>query len=153
VRRSSGGKCWDVNHAAPLSVPPVRVLVVDDHAFIRAGVCRLLSNSPGITVVGDCDDGVHAAAAVARTRPHVVIMDFEMPISSGPEATREIRADHPHVRVLILTGSPASDRVAQAAEAGAVGLLAKSGDPAVLVSAVQRIASGGTAWPTSAFTI
>ena len=147
----STGEGCDVNHAQLLPLPAVRVLVVDDHAFIRAGVCRLLSNSTGIEVVGDCDDGVHAAAAVARTQPDVVIMDLQMPILSGPEATRAISAEHPHVRVLILTGSPASDRVTQAAEAGAVGLLSKSGDPAALVSAVRCIAAGGTAWPGRAF--
>ena len=126
---------------------PVRVLVVDDHAFIRAQVTEILNAHQDIEVVGECDDGSRATELAARTRPHVVVMDFRMPEMSGIEATRRLLLANPEVRVLILTGSLSHHLVSEAGAAGAVGLLSKGDQAEGLVAAVRRVAAGGTVWP------
>src|SRR6478609_1957463 len=100
-----------------------RVLLVDDHAFVRAQIAEILTATPD-----------------------VVLMDVRMPIKSGIEATRDLMAVAPHVRVLMLTGSPTPGAVLESAEAGAVGLLLKGGDADLLIDAVRTVAAGGTAW-------
>jgi len=124
----------------------IRVLLVDDHSFVRAAVSALLSDEDGIEVVGECADGVDVASTAASVRPDVVLMDVRMP-TSGIEATRSLLAEQPTVRVLMLTSSFQADEFEKAARAGAVGFLAKGGQPAVLVSAIRIAAAGGTVWP------
>ena len=125
----------------------IRVLVVDDHAFVREASAALLESAGGIAVVGQCADGAQVLKAAAESDPHVVLMDVEMPITSGLEATRQLTAARPAVRVVIVTGSAAATTPQQAAEAGAVGYLTKGGDPQRLLAAVRTVAAGGTAWP------
>ena len=125
----------------------IRVLVVDDHAFVREASAALLESTGGIAVVGQCADGAEVLGAVAEAAPHVVLMDIEMPITSGMEATRQLTAARPSVRVLIVSGSAATASPQEAAEAGAVGYLTKGGDPQRVVAAVRTAAAGGTAWP------
>lgn len=126
-----------------------RVLIVDDHAFIRAQVTEILNAHPDIEVIGECDDGTGAPELALLTKPHVVVMDFRMPKLSGIEATRLLLVDQPQLRVLILTASVSEQLIAQARAAGAVGVLAKGTEPAALVAAVRRVAAGGTVWPGS----
>ena len=123
-----------------------RVMLVDDHAFVRAQIAEILSGTPDIEVVGECADGADVLPAAAAAAPDVVLMDVRMPIKSGIEATRDLLAVAPRVRVLMLTGSPTPGAVADSEQAGAVGLLLKGGDPDVLIEAVRTVAAGGTAW-------
>ena len=113
----------------------IRVLIVDDHPFVRTGVSRLLSQADGIVVVGECVDGDE------------VLMDIRMPGTSGLIATRDLLAGQPRIRVLMLTASITGATVDAAVRAGAVGYLLKGGDPDALLAAVRTVAVGETAWP------
>jgi DNA-binding NarL/FixJ family response regulator len=127
----------------------IRVLVVDDHPFVRETLVLLLRTVEGIAVVGECADGAEVAEAAAEIHPDVVVMDVEMPILSGLDATRQLVAARPEVRVLIVTGSVATVTPREAAAAGAVGYLPKGGQPERLVAAIQAAAAGRTFWPGS----
>lgn len=133
-----------------LATPPnhsIRVLIVDDHPFVRAGVADILTMAGGMEVVGESDDGWAVPDLAARSHPHVVLMDLSMPKMSGIEATRALLAEQPGIRVMMLTGSDGERNRSEAADCGAVGFLLKGGDPDTLVAAVRSVANGGTAWP------
>ena len=119
-----------------------RVLVVDDHAMVRAGITALLSSTEDLEVVGQAPDGEAAVAARAATGPDVVLMDLSMPVVDGVEATRRMVAEDPEVRVVVLTSFSDRERVADALEAGAVGYQLKDCEPAELLAAVRAAAAG-----------
>jgi len=125
----------------------IRVLIVDDHAVVRLGVRAMLAQADDIVVVGECTDGGQVVQAAEELSPDVVVMDLRMPVMDGVEATRALLARRPNTRVLILTANIASRALADARAAGAVGALAKGGDPAALVTATREVAAGRTAWP------
>jgi DNA-binding NarL/FixJ family response regulator len=127
----------------------IRVLVVDDHAFVRAGLHGLLDGADGIVVVGECADGSEVARSAKLLAPDVVLMDVQMPLMSGIEAARQLRDEQSKSRVLMITGSVSPGLLDQAASAGAAGYLLKGGDPHQLVEAVRAVAAGGTVWPAS----
>ncbi|GAA1173176.1 response regulator transcription factor [Ornithinimicrobium humiphilum] len=120
----------------------VRVLLVDDQPLLLQGFAMILSVEDDLEVVGQVTDGEKAAAAVARLQPDVVLMDVQMPVLDGIEATRRIVAGHPDVRVLILTTFDRDDYLFAALEAGASGFLLKNSDPDDLVDAVRAVAEG-----------
>jgi DNA-binding NarL/FixJ family response regulator len=124
----------------------IKVLVVDDHAFVREGLRGILDGTDGIEVVGECSDGDQVSAATATLHPDVVLMDVVMPVLSGIDATRALAAEQRTVRVLMVTGFMTQAALADAFEAGAVGFLLK-GDSDGLVRAVRTVAAGGTVWP------
>lgn len=126
----------------------IRVMLVDDHPFVRAGVSGVLSGAGDIEVVGECDDGTLVPETAASVLPHVVLMDVRMPAKSGMEATRDLLASQPGIRVVMLTGSLTGGSLHEAMQAGAVGYLLKGGPPNELVNAVRAVAAGGTAWPS-----
>jgi DNA-binding NarL/FixJ family response regulator len=121
---------------------PVRVLVVDDHQMVRAGITALLAATDDIVVVGQAGDGNEATVAATQTRPDVVLMDLSMPVVDGVEATRRIIAVLPDVKVVVLTSFSDHARVSDALAAGAVGYLLKDCDPADLLAAVHSAAAG-----------
>ena len=121
---------------------PIRVLVVDDHEVVRAGLRMLLGREPGIEVVGEAGDGSAAQEAVAQTAPDVVLMDLSMPGMDGIEATSRLTADHPSVRVVVLTTFADREHVTAAIDAGAVGFILKDADPGALADAVRSAARG-----------
>jgi DNA-binding NarL/FixJ family response regulator len=133
----------------PKEEPLIRVLVVDDHDFVRAMVTRVLSGAGDIEVVGECQDGTCVLPAAAVLNPDVVLMDVHMSGLSGVDITRDLVAVDPHVRVLILTGSAHNRRLRESVDAGAAGCLLKSGDPQLLISAVREVAAGGSVWPVT----
>jgi DNA-binding NarL/FixJ family response regulator len=125
----------------------IRVLIADDHPFVRAGVAALLRSAEGIELVGQCADGGEVVRAADALAPDVIVMDVDMPVQSGFEATREILARHLDVRVIILSVSVVTGGGPEiAARCGAVGYVLK-GQPGQLVEAVRSVADGGTAWP------
>jgi DNA-binding NarL/FixJ family response regulator len=124
-----------------------RVLIVDDHAFVRTGLTALLNGADGIAVVGECADGADVPDIATAVRPDVVLMDVQMPRVCGPDATRTLLTRQPTVRVLMVSASMTPRTLGDAAAAGASGYLLKGGDPGALVTAVQTVAAGGTAWP------
>jgi DNA-binding NarL/FixJ family response regulator len=125
-------------------VPPVRVLLVDDHALVRAGLAALLEAAGGIVVVGEAADGEQALDLLENSRPDVVLMDLSMPGMDGVTATRRIVAQRPETQVLVLTSFSDRDRVRDALSAGAIGYLLKDSPPHDVVNGVRAAAQHGS---------
>ena len=92
----------------------IRVLIADDHAIVRHGLCALLGTERGIEVVGEAKDGNEAVARTKQLAPDVVIMDIVMPRKDGVEATAEIRAAVPSAKIVVLTSFGTSDMISRA---------------------------------------
>ena len=122
---------------------PVRVVLADDHAIVRKGIREFLEEDPEITVVAEAGDGGEAFRLVGEHHPDVVVLDIQMPRVTGIEATRQIKAAFPDVRVLILTAYEDDPYVFALLRAGADSYLLKSADPDELVRAVKTTAAGG----------
>jgi DNA-binding NarL/FixJ family response regulator len=120
----------------------IRVVVVDDHELVRAGLVELLGVADDIDVVGTAADGGSALEVVAEQQPEVVLMDLSMPGVGGIEATRSILLDHPGVRVVALTSSSGSSEVLGALDAGAIGYLLKDASPDELRGGIRAAARG-----------
>ena len=120
----------------------IRVLVADDHAIVRKGLCALLSTEPGIVVVGEAHNGLEAIALAERFHPDVLLMDLVMPGVDGLEVIRRVTARLPKVRILVLTGFAGDEKVFPAIRAGALGYLLKDSDPGELVQAIRQVHSG-----------
>jgi DNA-binding NarL/FixJ family response regulator len=127
---------------APEPTARLRVLVVDDQALVRAGFTSILQREDDIEVVGEAADGVEALEAVASTRPDVVLMDVRMPRMDGLAATRQLRARHPTVRIVVLTTYDLDEYLLEALRAGASGFLLKDVRAEQLPGAVRAAASG-----------
>jgi DNA-binding NarL/FixJ family response regulator len=126
-------------------VVSIKVLVVDDQAMVRAGICMLLAAQADIEVVGEAADGARAVDAVPSTRPDVVLMDIRMPELDGIEATRRIMAGGTAPpRVVMLTTFDLDEYVFDALAAGASGFLLKHARPEELLFGVRAAAAGDT---------
>jgi DNA-binding NarL/FixJ family response regulator len=121
---------------------PIRIVVVDDQAVIRAGLRMILDHEPDLAVVGEASDGLQALSLVAAVRPDVVLMDIRMPRLDGIEACRRLTAAGQGGAVLILTTFDDDAYVLGAVRAGAAGFLLKDAGPDVLVSAVRTLFGG-----------
>ena len=120
----------------------ITILVVDDHPVFRKGLVMVLGANPDIQVVGEAADGVEAVEKATELQPSVVIMDLQMPRSSGAEATAALRKAAPNTKVLILTVSERNGDIFEAMQAGARGYLLKYVDIEQLVAAVKVVALG-----------
>ncbi|GAA3936995.1 response regulator transcription factor [Microbacterium soli] len=121
----------------------IRVLLVDDHAMLRAGFRMILATQPDIEVVGEASTGAEGVELAARLHPDVITMDVQMPDMDGIEATRRIVAD-PEITasVAIVTTFDRDEYLFQALDAGAGGFLLKNAGPEELISAVRALAAG-----------
>jgi DNA-binding NarL/FixJ family response regulator len=124
--------------------PPVRVVLADDQALVRAGFRVLLDTEDGFEVVGEAADGAEAVAVARDTRPDVVVMDVRMPGVDGLVATKQITEDPglADVRVLVLTTFDVDEYVFEALRGGASGFLLKDTEPVELLRALRVIADG-----------
>ncbi|MEU6014881.1 response regulator transcription factor [Streptomyces sp. NPDC047515] len=123
--------------------PPVRILLCDDHAVVRAGLLALLGSEPDIEVVGEAGSGEEAVALAAKLTPDVVLMDLQLGEGiDGVEATRRIAATEAHV--LVLTTYDTDADITRAIEAGATGYLLKAERPEELFAAIRSAAQGRT---------
>lgn len=124
------------------AVPKIRVLIVDDHAIVREGLRNFLGLLPDLELVGEAANGAEALAAVARSRPEVVLMDLVMPEMDGVEATRRLASEHPKVKVIVLTSFSDDDKLYPAIKAGAVAYLLKDVGARELAEAIRAAARG-----------
>lgn len=120
----------------------VRVMIVDDHSIVREGLRTLLSEEPGLDVVGEAADGADAVAGAAALRPDVILMDLVMPTVDGIEATRRLRQAGTPAQVIVLTSFVDDRRVRDALQAGAIGYLLKDVLRPELVQAIRAAAQG-----------
>ena len=121
---------------------PIRVLIVDDDALVRAGLSMLLAGAEDIAIVGEATDGSEVTAAVAELEPDVVLMDIRMRTMDGLAATEAVRAADRAPDVIVLTTFEADDYVLRALRAGASGFLLKDTPPAEIVRALRAVAAG-----------
>lgn len=123
---------------------PVRVVLVDDETLVRAGLRMILEGDPTIEIVGEAIDGVSAVTTVADVAPDVILMDIRMPHMDGLAAAKRILAQHPQMKIIVLTSFDVDDLVPRALRLGAKGYLLKDTPPRELIDAVQRVAAGDT---------
>lgn len=120
----------------------IRVMVVDDHPLVRAGLTSLLAASADIVIVAEAGSGEGAVALLETAAPDVVLMDLSMPGIDGIESTRRVMAAAPGTAVVMLTSFHDTTRVAEALRAGAVGYLLKDSEPTELLAAIRAAARG-----------
>ncbi len=120
----------------------IRVLVVDDHPVVRAGLAQLLVEAEDVGLVGMAEDGTSALAMAREQRPDVILMDLEMPGVDGIEATGSIRDEQPGTQVVVLTSFSDQERILDALDAGAIGYLLKGADPDELLRGIRAAARG-----------
>jgi two-component system response regulator NreC len=120
----------------------IRVLICDDHALVREGLGAILRENPGFEVVGEAGNGLEAVAAAQRLRPHVVLMDIDMPELSGLEATRRIGAARLPSKVLVLSLYDDEDLIAECMNVGAAGYVLKDGPASQLLYAIEAVHRG-----------
>jgi two-component system invasion response regulator UvrY len=121
---------------------PLRIILVDDHAVVRAGFRRLLEQQADIQVVAEADDGDRAYALVVEHEPDVVVMDLSMPGVSGLETIRRIASRQPMARILVFSMHEDASLAERAIQLGARGYVTKSSAPETLATAVAEIAAG-----------
>jgi len=119
----------------------IRVVIVDDHAMLRAGLEQLLAGEADLEVVGKAADGAEAVALVREVRPDVVLMDLQMPGLDGVEATRQIVGEE-LADVLVLTSYSDAERIVGALDAGALGYLLKDAEPDEVLRGIRAVARG-----------
>jgi two-component system, NarL family, response regulator DevR len=119
-----------------------RIVLVDDHEIVRLGLITLLEDQPGLQVVGEAGNAADAIQVVATLRPDVVLMDIRMPGDGGIEATRQITARFPEIKVVMLTSFADDELVMRAISAGAVGYVLKQVGNEELLRAIAAAARG-----------
>jgi NarL family two-component system response regulator LiaR len=123
-------------------VHAIRVLIVDDHTIVRKGIKALLAEKSDIQVIGEADNGLDAIELSKELEPDVVLMDLLMPKMDGIDATRQITARQPKVRVLVLTSFVGDEKIFPAIKAGALGYLLKDSEPTELIQSIYRVYRG-----------
>jgi NarL family two-component system response regulator LiaR len=128
-----------------MSTKPIRVLLADDHAVVRAGIRQFLETSLDIQVVAEAGDGKTAKTLIENEQPEVAVLDIQMPEGSGVEVTRWIRANYPGIGVLILTAYDDDPYVLAVLQAGANGYVLKTASPVDIIQAVRDVYAGKSA--------
>jgi DNA-binding NarL/FixJ family response regulator len=123
-------------------MPPVRILLADDHGLVRASLRSLLEDFAGIEVVAEAGNGREALDMIAEHHPELILMDISMPGLNGLEATRRIVSLHPNVRVVVLSMHAGEEHVLQALRAGASGYVLKDAAPRELELAIEAVGRG-----------
>jgi DNA-binding NarL/FixJ family response regulator len=124
-----------------------RVLLVDDHAFVRSGVRALLEEEADIKVVGEASSGEEALSKVRELRPQLVVMDVNMPGMDGIEATKRIKSEHPQISIIVLTVNDEELFLIEAIRAGAACYVLKDSSSEQLVHSIRVVMDGGSLIP------
>jgi DNA-binding NarL/FixJ family response regulator len=123
----------------------IRVVLADDHEVVRKGICDLLEDEDDIQVVAEAANGQKAVALTLEHQPDVAVLDIQMPEMTGIEATRQIKATAPQIRILVLTAYDDDPYIFAVLQAGASGYVLKNAPARELVRAVRTVAGGGSA--------
>jgi DNA-binding NarL/FixJ family response regulator len=121
---------------------PIRVLVVDDHSVVREGIRHVLEGTEGFRVIAEAANGVEAMECATRERPDVVLLDLSMPGPSGLDVVRQLRAQIPDIRILILSVHDDREYVLESVRVGAHGYLRKDSSPADIRHAIRTVHAG-----------
>jgi DNA-binding NarL/FixJ family response regulator len=121
----------------------IRVLLADDEAMIRVGVCTILATDPGLEVIAEAADGREAVELTLRHRPDIALLDIRMPRLDGLAAAQELRRVTPGTSLMMLTTFSEDEFIARALSLGVSGFVLKSGDPRELIAGVRAVAAGG----------
>ncbi|MFC1999641.1 response regulator [Chloroflexota bacterium] len=121
---------------------PIRVLIADDHTLFRQGLQKVLEEYGEINVVGEARDGREVTVMIEETSPDIVLMDIKMPRIDGVEATRIVKAEHPALRVIILSMHEGAEYVLKAVKAGASGFIQKTISADMLVDTIKQVHYG-----------
>jgi two-component system, NarL family, response regulator LiaR len=122
----------------------IRVILADDHAMVREGIRVYITTEPGFEIIGEAENGEQAVKLALTLKPDVILMDLVMPVMSGLEAIREIKAKDPTIRILVITSFADDDKVFPAIKAGASGYLLKDSSPQQLLQAILDVYNGSS---------
>ncbi|MEZ5084062.1 MAG: response regulator transcription factor [Bacteroidales bacterium] len=125
-----------------MAIQEIKVLLVDDHQIIIDGIKSLLASEPGINVIGEASNGKEAYDFIKLLTPDVVLMDIDMPVLNGIEATKKIKAGYPHIKIIILSMHHESGLIKTMMNAGANGYLLKNSDQSELIQAIRKVNDG-----------
>ena len=120
----------------------IKVLIVDDHALVRMGICRLLNDLPEMSVVGEAEDGDVALALVKSKQPDVVLLDMKMPGMDGWEVIRRLKKSNPQVKIIAVTALCNNTLPSRVLQLGAVGYLTKESGAEEMASAIRKVYKG-----------
>lgn len=120
----------------------IRVLIADDHQVVREGLATVLKSKEDIEVVDIAKDGIEAVEKAGRLIPDVILMDISMPRMNGVEATRQIKREHPHIGIVVLTMFDEEEYIFDLVQAGATGYLLKDADSGQIAKAIRAVAQG-----------
>ena len=124
--------------------PPIRILIVDDHAMVRFALTEAIQRHSDLTLVGEAQNGRSAVALYRKLRPDVVTMDFKLPDQDGDQVVAEIRAEFPEARVVLLSIFENSESIWRATQAGVLGYVSKAAKVAEVIQAIRSISFGKT---------
>jgi DNA-binding NarL/FixJ family response regulator len=125
-----------------MKMPPIRLLLVDDHYVVRMGLRGVFEDEPDLAVVAEAEDAAQALARFREHRPDVTLMDVRLPGSNGIDATKAIRAEFPTARIVMLTTYDGDEDIHRALAAGALGYLLKSAPGPELLAAIRAAHAG-----------
>lgn len=128
----------------------IKVLIVDDHLQVRIALREVFEGTHDICVVGECVDGTEVVSTAVRTEPDVVLMDVSMPRMTGLEATRDLLASRPDMRVVMHSATATLSSVCEARDLGVAGWLVKGENSGDLPRMVRAVATGETVWSSAA---
>ncbi len=123
---------------------PIRILLAEDHAIVRAGLKTLINAQSGMQVIGEAGDGTEAVQLAGQLQPDIVVMDVGLPRMNGAQASREIKSQNPGIRVVALTMYEDKSYVRELIQAGASGYVVKRAAADELIHALRVVADGGT---------
>ncbi len=120
----------------------IRVLIADDHTVVRKGIRMLLTTEPGLEVIGEASDGLETVEQYTKLQPDVLLLDLQLPALDGLEVIKQVKADFPGARILVLTSFSEDETVFAAIKAGAMGYLIKDSTPEELLRAIHDVYLG-----------